>query len=352
MTNNVKLFGVYTDAATESAALKVLRSGQIAGGHYSSTFPKAFGELVDQENIVTVNDMSNAIQIALRLANIKSGDEVLTTSFACMSTNAPIITAGGIPKWVDVDAKTGLMCPHALERAISSKSKAVLVYHLAGYPAKIEEIAAICKRRGLVLIEDCDNAMLARVNGRQVGTFGDFAIFSFYPNRQINATEGGALSCLRAKDAGRAIKLRRYGIDLTRFRDSDGEIDQSCDVPEIGWPATLNNLCSAIAFAQLTGVEERIQQGRVIADLYRAKLSLIEGIEIVEPYQSHSPSYWAFLIRVKNRDHILAQMKKSGIMVSKLHHRTDLYSGFGVSAANLRVAQVTKLETICHLQNR
>jgi perosamine synthetase len=330
MKHPVSLFGVYKSELTDSLALEVLNSGQIASGAFVTKFANDFGQLVEQKYVVAVNDMSNAIQIALRLSDVLPGDEVLTTSYACMSTNAPIATSGAKPVWVDVDPMNGLMDPNAMERAITPHTKAVIVYHVAGYPAPIARIAQICKMHKLKLIEDCDNALLATVNGQQVGTFGDFAIYSFYPNRQINATEGGALCCRLAEDAERAIRLRRYGIDLKQFRDASGEINAQCDIPEIGWAATLNNLCSAIGYAQLPGVSDRVKRARQVAAIYDEQILTLDGVESVEPLADSTPSYWAYLVRIRNRDLVLAKLKESGIQVSKLHYRNDLYSGFKV----------------------
>jgi len=328
MEKNIPLFGIFQDDRMSAAALEVLHSGQIAAGSYVKQFADGFGKLVNQPNVVTVNDMSSAIQIALRLIGVLPGDEILASPFACMATNAPIATSGASAVWVDIDPNTGTMDPDALERAITPRSKAVIVYHLAGYPADIRRIATICHERGLKLIEDCNNAMLATADGNQLGTFGDFAVFSFYPNRQINATEGGALCCKYVTDAERAIRLRRYGIDLARFRDKNGEIDPRCDIPEVGWAATLNNLCSAIGYAQLDGVSERIAKTRSVAARLAQVLADIEGVELIAPVRGAVPSYWAFLVKIRNRDRALRELKRCGIQASKLHYRTDGYSGF------------------------
>ena len=328
MEKRIPLFGIYRDGHMDAVALEVMRSGQIASGSYVKQFEEGFGRLVNQANVVTVNDMSSAIQIALRLIGVGPGDEVLASPYACMSTNAPMAISGATPVWVDIDPQTGTMDPEALERSITSRSKAVILYHLAGYPADIRRIVSICQARGIKLIEDCDNALLATVDGKQVGNFGDFAIYSFYPNRQINATEGGALCCRLATDAERAIRLRRYGIDLTRFRDKDGEIDPRCDIPEIGWAATLNNLCSAIGYVQLNGIAERIAKTRSVASRLVHALSHVDGVELVPSLPSAVPAYWAFLVKVSNRDVVLKELKRRGVHASKLHQRTDIYSGF------------------------
>jgi dTDP-4-amino-4,6-dideoxygalactose transaminase len=335
VNKTIPLFGIYRDAAMDTAALEVLHSGQIAAGQYVGKFASTFGALVNQDHVVTVNDMSSAILLALHLSGVRTGDEVLTTSYACMSTNAPIANVGAKPVWVDVDPHTGLMDPAALERAITPKTKAVVLYHLAGYPADVRRIAEICRQRGVKLIEDCDNALFAAVDGSQVGSFGDFSIYSFYPNRQVNATEGGALCCKRKEDAERAVLLRRYGIDLSRFRDPHGEINAACDIPEIGWAATLNNLCSAIGYAQLEGAKGRVARAREIAGRYARELAGIPGLCVVPANADAVPAYWAFLVTIDRRDAVLAAMKQQGVQVSKLHHRTDAYSGFGVPQAEL-----------------
>lgn len=335
MSPSISLFGIYRDARMDEAALEVLHSGQIASGAYVKKFSDGFAALTGQQHLVTVNDMSSAIQIALHLSGVRAGDEVLTVAYACMSTNAPIATLGARPVWVDVDATTGLMDPAALERAITPRAKAVIVYHLAGYPADIQRIAAICRERNLVLIEDCDNALLARVGDSQVGSFGDFAVYSFYPNRQINATEGGALACRRLEDAERATRLRRYGIDLPRFRDAQGEIDPRCDIAEVGWAATLNNLCSAIGYTQLDSVAARVERGREMAAALQQRLAGMAGVNVVPAGPGAVCSHWALLVRLQQRDAVLAGLKRRGVAASKLHHRTDTYSGFNAPSGDL-----------------
>ncbi len=319
----------------EEAALGVLRSGAIAAGPKVQQFSKAFGELIGRPAIVTTNDMSNAIQIALRLSSVGPDDEVITSPFACMSTNAPIAAAGAKPCWADVEPQTGSLDPSRLENALTPRCKALILYHLAGYPGHVEEIRHFCERKGLVLIEDCDNALLAEVGGRQVGTFGQFAIFSFYPNRQINASEGGALSCARIEDAERGIRLRRYGIDLPRFRTAEGEIDPDCDISEIGWAATFNHLCSAMGLAQIGGVAQRVQRARQNAAKLDELLASLRELKPVKPLPGTRPSYWVYLVCTERRDELLTFLKSRGVGASKLHQLNNIYSGFGVRSPSL-----------------
>jgi dTDP-4-amino-4,6-dideoxygalactose transaminase len=331
----IPLYGIYHDAAMEQVAAEVLRSGQIASGSHVEQFETQFGALIGSSKVVTVNDMSNAIQIAFKLAGVQDQDDVLTTSYACMSTNAPIATAGARPIWVDVDPQTGAMDPQSLLRSITPASKAVLLYHPAGYPAQVKRIAEICQQHRLKLIEDCDNALLARAGDQFVGSYGDYAIYSFYPNRHINATAGGALVCRDASELDRAKRLRRYGIDMPNFRAANGEINPHSDIAEIGFASTLNNLCAAIGKTQLGGVAQRIAKARSVAQTIAAGIAGLPGIAAVKPLANTEPSYWALLLLAEQRDLLMARLKAAGVQCSKLHHRTDAYSGFKPSAHSL-----------------
>lgn len=322
------LFGVVNTPEMEAAALAVLRSGRIASGPHVAAFEAGLGELLDQSHVVTTVDMTSALHLALYLAGVRPGDDVLTTAFACMSTNSAIAGCGGRPVWVDVSPASACMDVVDFERAITPATRAVILYHLAGYPGPVQAIAEMCRQRGIVLIEDCDNALLATVDGQQVGTFGDFAVFSFYPNRQINTTEGGALACRDPDDAIRARKLRRFGIDASSFRTAAGEINPQSDIPVIGWSMAMNNLCAALGSVQLQGVAQRIAQTRLHAQQIKDGLASCAGLTLLTPSAGALPSYWGVLIAVEQRDVVLAALKARGVAASILHQRNDIYSGF------------------------
>lgn len=222
-----------------------------------------------------------------------------------------------------------------LERALSPKTKAVLLYHMAGYAGPTAEIKAICRTHGIVLIEDCNNALGATQHGAPVGTIGDYAVFSFYPNRQINALEGAALVCPDARSAARALRLRRFGIDTATFRDAIGEINPVSDIPEIGLSASFSQLSAAVGLTQFESLADRLQKTRLNADTLHAELADVPGIEVIAALPETLPAYWAFLILSDNRDLVLTRLKKRGIGASKLHHRNDAYSGFHAEARSL-----------------
>ena len=330
----IPLFGVVKLPEMEAAALEVLRSGRIASGDYVAKFEAGIGQIIGQSNVVSTVDMTSAIYLALHLAGVSKGDEVLTTAFACMSTNAAIAQCGAVPIWVDVNPNSIEIDLNDLISKISTKTRAVILYHVAGYPGPAKELAALCQERGVALIEDCDNALYASREGSPVGSHGDFSVYSFYPTRQINTTEGGALVCKSVDMAARARKLRRFGIDSSTFRNAIGEINPSSDIPEIGWAFTMNNLCAALGYAQLPTAHGRVLKTQENAAKLTQLVGNLKAVRIVPVAPGSIPAYWGLLLFVNNRDAVLTSMKQQGVMASCLHHRNDTYTGFGVGASH------------------
>lgn len=333
--STVPLFVPVHEPSMATAVDRVLRSGQVAAGPLVAAFESAFAAQVGLPHTVLTVDMSMAVQMALRLSGVGPGDEVIASPFACMSTNAPIATAGAVPVWADVDPLTGMPDAQHVQARISPRTKAVLIYHASGYPARAAAIAEVCRRHGIALIEDCDNALGALSQGQPVGHHGDFAVWSFYPNRQINAGEGGALSCRRPQDAERAKRLRRFGIDLARFRDASGEISDTFDIPEVGWSGTMNSLCCAMALEQLDGLAQRQRRTLDVASQYDRGFSGVRGVRPVPVHEGGRSAFWTYLVTVDNARDTMAALKARGISTSGLHDRTDRYTGFKADSPEL-----------------
>ncbi|MDM8355008.1 DegT/DnrJ/EryC1/StrS family aminotransferase [Pandoraea communis] len=325
---SIRLFQAILTPKMEQAALSVLRSGQIASGPKVPEFEGAFGELIGRSNVVCTSDMTSALVLALHLAGVGPGDEVVTLAFSCLASNSPIRVVGATAVWVDMDPMTASVNLDDFVRVLTSKTKAVTLYHVAGYPGPTKAIADICRERGIVLIEDCNNALGAQQDGRPVGAIGDYAVYSFYPNRQINALEGGALVCPDAASADRARALRRFGVDARTFRDSLGEINQASDVPEIGWSASFSQMNAAVGLANLPDVMIRAERTRANATYLAMACGDIPGIRAVTPLRDAQPVYWGLLLLAEHRDEVLVALKAAGVQASRMHYRNDGYSGF------------------------
>lgn len=309
-------------------------AGQLAAGPAVQQLERKLADRFVGFEAVAVGDMTHALAVALRLCGVGKDDEVLSLAFNCMSSNTAIPMVGARPAWVDVDARTAAFDLNSAQRRLTARTKAVIVYHVSGYPADLAGIRAFCDQHGLPLIEDANNAFGAHFDGRPIGSWGDFAIFSLYANRQINGIDGGILLCRDAENAARARQLRRFGIDVARFRDAQGEIDPAADVTEIGTSSTLNNVNATLALASLADVEIRIEQSRRNAAILSDAVGGTPIIPIV-PVEGAEPVYWTWLARMDARDQMMRALKEQGIACSKLHHPNHHYTGFGTGTTIL-----------------
>ncbi|MBO6768986.1 MAG: DegT/DnrJ/EryC1/StrS family aminotransferase [Erythrobacter sp.] len=309
--------------------MPVLESGQLAAGAKVHALEDAIGSLSSGKEAVAFSNMSMALTIALEIIGVGVGDEVLTLSLNCLSSNSPIKNVGATPVWVDVNPQTATMDTEDAERKITPRTKAIIVYHVAGYLAETERLRAVCDQAGIALIEDANAAFGSQYsNGSNAGSIGDFAVFSFYANRQVNGIEGAALICPNADTAQRARRLRRYGVDENRFRDERGEIDPTADVAEIGYSASMTNVNAACALANLRTLDERMAAVRRNRNLYNNALKNVEGVDLVAALDGTDPANWVMLLLCERRDDLLASLKARGIGSSCLHQPNHIYSGF------------------------
>jgi dTDP-4-amino-4,6-dideoxygalactose transaminase len=334
MAGPVPLFDCRLGSDAQRAAAAVLESGALAGGAYVNELEAALSRRLDNRPVVVLSDMTQSLALALRLSGVGPGDEVLTMALNCMSSNTAISLAGAMPVWVDVDPETATVDLTDCRRAISSRTRAMVVYHVAGYPADIVGCRALCEEHGLVFLEDANAALGATFQSRKVATVGQFGILSFYANRQVNGVEAGALVCASEDDAARARRLRRFGVDPAGFRDSRGEIDPAADVAEIGFPASLNDVNARLALHSLETLDERLAASRANARSL-AEASKATGLRPIGWADDSAPAFWTFLLRSEQRDAQLARFKDLGIAASGLHQRNDRYSGFAASRRRL-----------------
>ncbi len=334
-SSTIDLFHPVRLPEMEGAALEVLRSGQIASGPKVAALEQAFAVVAGREHIVSTNDLTSAVLLALHLAGVRAGDEVATVAFSCLQSNSPIARLGARPVWIDIDPETMSMSVEDLVAKLKPSVKAVMVYHIAGYPSDSVRIAALCRDRGIPLIEDCNNAVGATIEGRPVGVVGEFAVYSLYPNRQINGIDGGMLATPDAATAARATRLRRFGVDGQSFRDVRGEINPNSDVPEIGWSSALNNLNAAVALSQLNTLSDRTARTSTVAYHLASALGSLPRLRLVTPMPGATSAYWGFLVLCQDRDSLLEYLKAHGIKSSIFHQRNDWYTGFGAPRAAL-----------------
>lgn len=329
---DIPLFKVFMPESVLEPVNAVLMSGYIGEGPKVKEFESQLGPWFDNSNVLTVNNGTAALQLALRLANVGVGDEVITTAMTCTATNEPILAMGAKIVWADIDPWTANIAPQDVERKITPKTKAIMCVHWGGYPCELNELNAIAKKHGIKLIEDACHAFGSTYNGKQIGSHSDFVCFSFQAIKHMTTVDGGALVCKSKEDCHRGKLLRWYGINRNEERK---DLRCEADITEFGYKFHMNDVTAAIGIEQLKYVGSTVEKHRANAAKYTKAFAELENIQTLKYNDDRSSAYWLYTIRVKNRQEFMEYMKKAGIIASQVHVRNDKHTVFKDSITNL-----------------
>jgi dTDP-4-amino-4,6-dideoxygalactose transaminase len=316
----------------EAAALRVLRSCWYVLGPEVESFEAAFAQACDVPHCVGTSSGTSALQIALAAHGIGPGDEVVTTPFTFIATAEAIRAVGATPVFADVDPRTWNLDPARAEAAITPRTKAVLPVHLHGRPADLPAFESLCRRHGLLLVEDAAQAHLARSKGRLCGSVGHSACFSFYPGKNLGAAgEGGAVTTHDPHLARRLRMLREFGSE----RKYEHELPR-------GTNARLESLQAAILSVKLAKLAEWTDRRRKLSDRYR---ELLAGLPLVLPAPEGEDFHvWhVFAVLVENRPLVQARLADKGIQTSahypKPLHLQPAFADLGHAPGDFPVAE-------------
>jgi dTDP-4-amino-4,6-dideoxygalactose transaminase len=190
----------------------VLYSGMIAEGEYVYNFESEFAKTFRLPLALATSSGTAALHMALLLANVVHGDEVITTSMTAEPTNTVILQCGAKPVFADVDPMTGNLDPESVESLVTSRTRAIVVVHYAGFPANLRALRQIADQNGIVLIEDAAHALGSSYGGQGIGAFGDYAIFSLQAIKHMTTVDGGILTMRDSSKVSEARKLRWFGM--------------------------------------------------------------------------------------------------------------------------------------------
>ncbi|PRA59972.1 MULTISPECIES: DegT/DnrJ/EryC1/StrS aminotransferase family protein [Pseudomonas] len=248
------------DEATISAVGDVLRSGWITSGPKVQAFEAQLSEFFGGRPVRTFNSGTCTMEIALRIAGIGAGDEVITTPISWVATANVILEVGATPVFADIDPITRNIDLDQLEAAITPCTKAIIPVYLAGLPVDMARLYAIARKHGLRVIEDAAQALGSSWNGHRIGATGDFISFSFQANKNVTCSEGGCLVLNTPEEARLAEKYRLQGVTRSGF---DG-----LDVDVLGGKFNMTDIAAAIGLGQFAGIEAITAQRRMLAKHY------------------------------------------------------------------------------------
>jgi dTDP-4-amino-4,6-dideoxygalactose transaminase len=272
--------------------------------------------------LLTLNSCTSALDLALRLAGVKPGHEVITTPETCTATNVPIVTQGAVPVWADVDPLTGLIDPQSVARLITPQTKAIMAVDWAG---RVCDYAAL-KSFGVPVIEDAAHAFLATRGGASLPRMGgDYVCWSFQAIKHLTTIDGGLLKC-PPEQVERARLLRWYGFDRTS--SADFRCAQNCQ--EVGFKYHMNDVSAAIGLANLDGAIRAVARHRQNAAFYGDALAGLRGV--TPPPPDPESAWWIYPLLVADRAGFQEHMHKAGIATSPVHARNDVHDAFRRSA--------------------
>jgi dTDP-4-amino-4,6-dideoxygalactose transaminase len=248
------------DEATITAVGEVLRSGWITSGPKVQAFEARMSEHFGGRPVRTFNSGTCTMEIALRIAGIGPGDEVITTPVSWVATANVIIEVGATPVFADIDPLTRNIDLDQVEAAITPRTRAIIPVYLSGLPVDMDRLYAIAARHNLRVVEDAAQAFGSEWQGKPIGSFGDFVSFSFQANKNITTGEGGALVLNNLEEARLAEKYRLQGVTRSGV---DG-----IDVDVLGGKYNMSDIMAAIGLGQFANLANITAQRRALARRY------------------------------------------------------------------------------------
>jgi perosamine synthetase len=318
--------------ADRKAVLEVLQTNYLSMGPKIDAFEKSVAQYTGVKHAVGVSSGTTGLHLCVRAAAIQSGDMVITTPFSFVSSTNVLLFENAIPIFVDVEPVTGNIDPVNVKQTVADlnssnenlvnrwlprkglskpgKLKGILSVDVFGQPADYDELELTAKENNLVLIEDSCEAIGAEYKCRKAGTFGDFGVFAFYPNKQITTGEGGMIVTNKSEDASLMRALRNQGR-----APGDNWLQHT----HLGYNYRLNEMSAALGLSQMQRLDDFIDQREKVAQWYGKYLRKIEGVQIpqVSPKTTRM-SWFVYVIRIDSkfdRDRTAKTLDSMGIPV-------------------------------------
>jgi perosamine synthetase len=314
------------------AAAAAVASGWVAQGPRVARFEAAFAEALGAEHAVAVSSCTTALHLALIVAGIGPGDEVVAPSLSFIATMNAARYVGAEPAFADVDAATLNLVPDTIAPRLTGRTRAVIVPDQAGMPADLDAIRALCEPRGIAVIEDAACAAGAVYQGRPAGATASLATFSFHPRKLLTTGEGGMIVTPDADAAARLRRLREHGMNVgaaERHASQQPVIERYL---EVGYNYRMTDVQAAIGLVQLAKLGRQIERRRELAARYQRLLAGIPGLVTIRDPAYGTTNYQSFWVMLPDsfpvsRDDLMRMLADAGVSARR-----------GIMAAHLEPA--------------
>ncbi len=326
-------------------AVEVMRSVFLTTGPKVAVFEAKLADYLHVPAVVGLSSCTGALHLALLRYGIGQGDEVITTPMTFCATASAIIQAGATPVFVDVCPKSGLLLAESVERAITSRTKAIIPVHLYGRMVDMLAFSALANKHGLILIEDAAHAVEAERDGIRPGQLSHAACFSFYATKGMTCGEGGAVACSLSEDAAWYRSARHHGISKNASSRYTGTY-QHWDMEMMGWKYNMDDIQAALLINQIDRIEGYRKRRQELESIYRELLLNIDGLDFIEfPQKPELSAHHLFTILIPRRyerDQILQRLQERGIgcavNYSAVHNLSYFRNTYGYQPKDFPVA--------------
>ncbi|MDP9309221.1 MAG: DegT/DnrJ/EryC1/StrS family aminotransferase [Actinomycetota bacterium] len=308
-TREIPLARPWIDEREEELVLEVLRSGRLSLGPTIDRFEELVAERVGAPYAAAVSSGTAGLHLLCHIAGLGAGDEAITSPVSFVASANCFIFEGATPVFADVDPQTLNLDPAAVEDAITDRTKAVVAVDMFGYPCELDELRALCERRGITLIEDSAEALGAEYRGTPVGGHGPSAVFGFYPNKQIATGEGGVVVTHSEQEWQLVRSLRNQG----RTYDTGAWFDHV----RLGFNYRWTDIQAAIGIGQLEKLDRILELRAAAAARYGELLAEVDGVETpLADDPDHTRSWFVYVVKLApelDRDAVMADLRAEGI---------------------------------------
>ena len=302
-----------------AAVDQVMRSGRLILGESVRSLERELGAYCGVRHGVGVNSGTDALMLGLRALGVRAGDEVITTSNTAIPTVSAIVSAGGTPRFVDIEADTYLMDASQLEAAMSARTRCIMPVHLFGQCVDMDAVRAVADRRGVAILEDCAQSTGAEYRGRRAGSMSQVSAFSFYPTKILGGYGDGGM-VLTSDDAlaARLRRLRVYGTETSYYAE------------EHGYNSRLDEIQAEILRRKLRRIAGYIDRRRALARRYDEQLRGSGlALPVTRPENRHV--YHLYVVRHPARDAIIEGLAARDI-IAGIHYPWPIHSMRGYAS--------------------
>ena len=321
----IPLFKVFMSDEVTPILNSVIYSGWIGQGPKVKEFEKRLGDQFENDKVLALSAGTHGLSLALRLAGVGLGDQVITTPLTCTATNMPILMNGADIVWADIKPTDLNIDSRSVEACVTERTKAIMVVHWGGYPCDMDELRKIADDNNLKIIEDAAHAFDSTYKRTMIGdcTYSDYCMMSFQAIKHLTTVDGGALFLKDKDEYKRAKLLRWYGIDRESVRK-----DMRCeeDIVEWGYKYHMNDVCATVGLGNFDHALENVKIARDNARYYNQELLGVPGVKVIQTRTDRLSSYWIYTLLVEDRTSFAHMMGTKGISVSRVHERNDKHT--------------------------